>query len=137
MNCGTCTLCCVLPPLKEIGKLPGEICKYCSNGCTIYSKRPNPCREFECAYMQASKADISLRPDKSGIIFEKITDNILVGTLNPIGHSKNLLQGQIKSFIKEGLNVIILYKGIPTVYHQEGVNPTGLLEILYTIAKKI
>lgn len=137
MDCGTCTVCCTLTIVKELEKLAGDVCEYCDSGCTIYNKRPDPCREFKCAYLQASKASIALRPDRSGIMFEKITDDIVIGILDPKGHNEFILQGQVSSFMKEGLNVITNHRGIPTVYHQDKVNPTDLLEILYKIAGKL
>jgi len=51
--CGSCTLCCKLLGIPELGKAKNEWCKYCEigSGCRIYDERPAPCREFLCGYL--------------------------------------------------------------------------------------
>jgi hypothetical protein len=41
-----------------------------SGGCSIYSKRPTPCREWFCVWRNLSELDDSWRPDKSGVMIE-------------------------------------------------------------------
>ena len=49
---------------------PGKPCKHCAdNGCSIYEKRPDPCKTFKCAWLESS--DIlpdNMRPDLCGAI---------------------------------------------------------------------
>lgn len=49
-SCGTCTLCCRLPEIDEFSKPANEWCTNCvaDQGCTIYEKRPQLCRDFLC-----------------------------------------------------------------------------------------
>ena len=51
--CGECTLCCKVLAIAELGKPKDTWCTHCkiSQGCTIYDKRPNPCRSFNCGYL--------------------------------------------------------------------------------------
>ena len=63
MECGECTVCCILSVVSELNKKAGEQCINCvNNGCKIYGKHPQVCKDFECAYFQGG-SDIELRPD--------------------------------------------------------------------------
>src|SRR5438876_465913 len=52
-KCGRCTLCCKVPPIKELDKPHDQWCQHCdaSRGCRIYADRPEVCREFYCGYL--------------------------------------------------------------------------------------
>ena len=52
-GCGTCTLCCKVMEIPELQKPRGLWCAHCKvgSGCTVYSERPNVCRDFYCAYL--------------------------------------------------------------------------------------
>lgn len=52
-GCGSCTLCCRVLAIDELGKPEGVLCRHCSsgNGCTIYAARPESCRGFYCGYL--------------------------------------------------------------------------------------
>lgn len=110
--CGECTVCCTLSVVEELDKGPGETCKYCvlQKGCSIYEKRPQVCKDFECAYLQAGK-DIEMRPDKCGVMFFKNSDRIFTGVLVPGVEVSNKAKGQIESFNKQGISVIVFKLG--------------------------
>lgn len=52
-GCGDCTLCCKVMEIPELQKPRGLWCVHCKagSGCTVYSERPNVCRDFYCAYL--------------------------------------------------------------------------------------
>lgn len=52
-SCGTCTLCCKVLSISELGKPQGEWCRHCDigRGCKIYSDRPSEYRTFYCGYL--------------------------------------------------------------------------------------
>lgn len=52
-SCGTCTLCCRLPDIDYFEKPADEWCKHCvaGQGCSIYSARPEVCRQFVCLWL--------------------------------------------------------------------------------------
>jgi hypothetical protein len=111
MECGDCTVCCTLSVVKELNKKVGEECKLCKNNrCSIYKKRPQVCKDFECAYLQAGN-NIELRPDKCGIMFFKKSDRIFCGMLVPEGTVTDMAKGQIISFKKQGYSVILIKLG--------------------------
>ena len=136
MECGECTVCCILPALEVLNKRAGEKCINCNNGCTIYETRPEPCKEFRCIYHQNEVVNIALRPDKCGVMFELVADDLVVGTIDQTIETKHLM-GQIRNFRKEGMNVVILDNGEPTVYQQEGIDPKDILDRVYNIARKV
>lgn len=128
MECGSCTVCCRLPVLPDLDKAAGDMCDFCSGvGCNIYESRPQSCREFRCAYHQGSKVNLALRPDKCGILFEKLADDIIFGLLDPEKENYPHLNGQITSFLNEGINVVIMDNNQPRVYHLNDVDPGSIL----------
>jgi hypothetical protein len=52
-SCGTCTLCCKVLSIGELGKPQGEWCRHCDIGrsCKVYDDRPSECRTFYCGYL--------------------------------------------------------------------------------------
>ena len=80
-KCEECTECCSVLPIQEIQKHAGKECPNCilSAGCSIYRDRPKSCVDFNCNYLDEGMP-LELRPDKIGIIFERITPTIMLGT---------------------------------------------------------
>ena len=56
-GCGHCSLCCKLLRIDEFAKPEGRWCNHCEPGkagCKVYSKRPEECRDFYCAWLTAT-----------------------------------------------------------------------------------
>lgn len=110
IDCGGCTLCCRLTNIVYMNSPQGEYCKECNPniGCTIYEKRPEHCRIFQCCYSQMEKVHLDLRPDRCKIVFEKITDTLILGTIDgKIKDISELINRQITFFGKEGISVML------------------------------
>jgi len=77
-NCGKCTLCCKILPIKRINKPKGEYCTNCdiNNRCAIYQKRPQECKDFRCEWLKGFGAETD-RPDKTGIILDFQTGGLI------------------------------------------------------------
>lgn len=122
MECDGCTACCkVLPIDSRLGRLKdevekytiiareGELCTYCDNGCTIHSDRPRICRTFDCVYIQDGY-NKSLRPDKSGVIFEKVWTKIFLATVDrdfiDTWKTEEMLD-HIQNYNKQGISVVV------------------------------
>lgn len=61
-SCGDCSMCCKLTQIDELEKPEGIWCRHCApgrGGCTIYERRPLPCRVFYCGWM----SDAALGPE--------------------------------------------------------------------------
>jgi len=73
-ECGDCTACCEVLPIKELNKPKNTMCSDCTgSGCGIYEKRPQVCKDYQCIYTQSNMPE-ELRPDKSGVILEYLKD---------------------------------------------------------------
>jgi hypothetical protein len=111
MECGDCTACCTLSAVSELNKKAGEHCVHCiNNGCAIYGKHPQVCKDFECAFLQGG-TNIELRPDKCGVMFFKKSDRIFCGMPVPGVAVTDLAKGQINSFLGQGYSVVLLKIG--------------------------
>ena len=136
MECGECTLCCTLCVVVELDKPAGSACEHCKNNCTIYENRPQSCRELSCAYHQMSQVSVKLRPDNCGVVFEKLDNDLMFGTVNPKHHDFTFINGQINSFLKEGINTVLSKNGQPIVYHLDNISPESLLKRVHDIGGK-
>ena len=134
-KCGECTLCCEILHIEEENfKKPSNItCEHCiiNKGCKIYNERPESCRIFRCAYYQMDNVNILLRPDKCGVVFEKLDNDLMFGTVNTKHKDLKYIKGQINSFLKEKINVVLSINGQLTTYHLDDVNPETLFERIF------
>lgn len=78
-QCGSCTSCCTLLEVTEVGTSVNEWCKHCEagKGCTIYDSRPQMCRSFSCAWLQGHLDD-DWFPEKSGMVVHFSQDAVNV-----------------------------------------------------------
>lgn len=103
MICGDCTLCCTICKVPELDKPDGVMCKHAGNGCEIYEERPESCRVWTCAWLQ-SGANIELRPDKCGIVWER-KGNVMYGIKSKDFSRFPHLEKQIEMFESQGAKV--------------------------------
>jgi len=70
-SCGTCSLCCTVLRVDELGKRAGEDCRHQrgDKGCGIYEARPPICRSYRCLWRQGGLEDDE-RPDATGGIVD-------------------------------------------------------------------
>ena len=120
-ECGSCTLCCRLVPVKEIGKKASTRCPHQRHGkgCAIYADRPLSCRLWNCGWLQGAAVS---RPDRTGYVLDPFPDVLLMGAP---GQEKPSLTTQVWCDPKRRdawrdpdlLKLIELYahKGIPTL----------------------
>jgi hypothetical protein len=57
-TCGTCSLCCKLPYVRELNKSIDTWCKHASpgrGGCLIYPDRPSSCCGFICGWLSGAE----------------------------------------------------------------------------------
>ena len=75
-ECGNCNMCCKLPEIPSINKKSYSWCKNCNigEGCNIYEKRPEKCKEFVCLYVTGLT---DLKPNKCGFfIFPELETSV-------------------------------------------------------------
>ncbi len=88
--CGDCIVCCKVPSIDDplLTKPAGELCRNCSGaGCTIYTARPQTCRDFHCQWRYLDLLDENWRPDRSGVL-------ISTKTLDDGQHGENGVHGK-------------------------------------------
>jgi len=78
VSCGSCTLCCTLLEVSEIGKARLAPCPKLRQGvpgCSVYNSRPGACRGFACLWLESqSRANpsdhmgLEMRPDVSHVV---------------------------------------------------------------------
>jgi len=110
-KCGECNLCCRIPLIVELKKPSRELCKHYCNGCDIYEDRPKECSTYRCAFVQMKEPNINVRPDVCGIMFEKLTDNIFFGIIDPENTVSDIGKAQAVDFAKQGFSVLLEEKG--------------------------
>jgi len=109
MECDGCTLCCKLIAVPWMDSSPGDWCKHCiiGKGCNIWDRCPEKCKTYECSYRQVEKCSINIRPDKTKILFEKVSDEIFFGLNHPDYELTDIAEKQIGSFVKQGFSVVV------------------------------
>lgn len=122
MECGECTECCELFEVKSlkatggniietiiIDSPAGDLCNYCDKnvGCKVHEERPKICRDFLCAYAEHERAPIDLRPDRCGIIFEKLDKDLFLGTTRHESTISDYGWRQVEAFNLQGFNVVL------------------------------
>lgn len=105
--CGPCDLCCKLLETHDVPSPIGVYCQYCNNGCTIYEKRPKECRDYQCMWSQMENVGEELRPDICGVIFDRISDDVITARLEEGKKLNNLTFNQVEHFNKEGFSVLV------------------------------
>jgi hypothetical protein len=118
-QCGSCTKCCegTLVTVVLGQRLGPKACQYVEPcvGCTIHETRPqNPCRDFECAWLQEEEFDDSMRPDKSGVIpiFKTMPNSEMYLVLRDCDLvNNNSLQAYVDYAASRGMNVAWIVQG--------------------------
>lgn len=108
-ECGSCTLCCKLLETHDIPSEIGIYCQHCASdsGCTIHDERPEECRIYQCMWSQMEHTAEELRPDRCGIIFDRISDDVICARLEKGEKIRDLTFGQINSFRNEGFSIMV------------------------------
>ncbi len=74
-ECGACSLCCKLAAIEELNKPANAWCTHCKpgQGCSIYTERPTPCRDFACDWLTDPYVPDYWRPISSHMILTRVT----------------------------------------------------------------
>lgn len=80
-QCGGCTLCCRLLPVRELDKGANQRCQHQSHrGCKVYRKfaMPDSCRLWSCRWLVDPKTAKLHRPDRTGYVVDIMPDLVRV-----------------------------------------------------------
>jgi len=109
MECGGCTSCCTLLPVEWMDSPAGEACAECDPGvgCRIFSEADPRCRSFACMYRQMPECGDELRPDRCGVVFEKLDEGMVYGTIDPVLGMGQAANQQTAGFQAQGFSVVL------------------------------
>jgi hypothetical protein len=81
-----------------------------------------------------SVAHPGLRPDRCGVVFEKVADAFFLGTAVESFQMTSILRRQIASFVGQGYSVVIQtpYGTRPTAWYAEGQSEETIRKIAET-----
>lgn len=80
-QCGECTLCCKLLPVRELDKGAGKACKHqrFKKGCAVYHTTiPASCRLWNCRWLADDDTADQSRPDRAGYVIDIMPDFVTV-----------------------------------------------------------
>ncbi len=107
MKCDGCTACCEHLDIPWMDSPSGSLCKECTgSACGVWDTAPLDCKTYNCVYVQQDRAPIELRPDLCGVIFEKLSHNLMFGLMFK-RQIPDLIIEQIKNFNHQGYSVVI------------------------------
>jgi hypothetical protein len=82
-TCGTCTECCKVIPVRELGTKTYGGCPHRRDvihregpGCGIYPTRPRACQSWKCVWLHDQTLEDDVRPDHCGFIVDETMDLI-------------------------------------------------------------
>jgi hypothetical protein len=145
-ECGSCTLCCKVYSIPEIGKAANKWCKHCTpgKGCKIHDDLPSQCSVFNCLWRTKEELPPYWKPEQSKMVVTifPLTEFIYVqvdaGT--PGAWLKqpyyNDLQLWAKNNLPKGIHVIVFVNDIATLIMPDDtielgpMNPTDRLVLL-------
>src|SRR5262249_255642 len=76
-SCGSCSLCCRLLDVPEIGKPKHGWCQHCrpgKGGCSIYDQRPQVCPDYACGWLSGPLSPRHWFPPKAKMIVDTHRD---------------------------------------------------------------
>lgn len=114
-ECGTCTKCCegwLTANIRGHDMFPGKPCFFVEigKGCKDYKNRPDePCKSFECGWLQIEDMPEEFKPEISGVIFHLKLNNgnpYMVISKAPNNPTAQLLSWAIVFAITRNLNIV-------------------------------
>lgn len=75
-QCGSCQLCCIIPPHSGLDKPGAQRCCHLSRtkGCKVYDRRPRACRLFRCQWLSEFDTADMRRPDRCHYLIDPAPD---------------------------------------------------------------
>jgi hypothetical protein len=107
--CGSCMMCCKLPPIPELEKAAARWCQHAApgKGCSIYENRPTVCRRFYCHWMVDPGLGPEWKPDRAKFVMfpdRECADiyNVMVDPAFPDAWTKPPYLAAIKKWVAGG-----------------------------------
>ena len=78
---------------------------------------------------------LELRPDKSGIIFDRAGEDVITARLEEEREITPLIEGQISAFLREGFSVVVFHGIKKLGYLQDGHDREYVYQVIHGRAK--
>jgi hypothetical protein len=124
-ECGSCTLCCKVYNVVELGKAAGKWCSHCKpgRGCTIHDSLPAECSAFDCLWKTEAAISMLWKPDQAKMVLtlHPETNNIqvVVDPGQPSAWTRQPYHGQLRllarSNMREGRLVVVFVNALATL----------------------
>lgn len=123
-SCGTCVECCVSPAIlphalreheQEFAKPACEACPALreggAGGCSIYSKRPEVCKTFECAWRMGLT---DCHPQETGVVFVPEATQLEDGTSLPflVGYCRSVADARMNQDVMDAAFTALQIGGV-------------------------
>jgi hypothetical protein len=134
-ECGSCTLCCKVYNIPEIGKAAGKWCKHCTpgKGCAIHETLPSQCAAFNCLWRTEEALPPHWKPEQSKMVITIFPLNgfiyVQVDPGAPSAWRKQPYYDQLRQWAKnnlqKGIHVIVFVNEIATLIMPDQDVPIG------------
>jgi hypothetical protein len=136
-SCGTCSLCCKVYSIAELGKPAGQWCTHFARpqGCTTYTSRPHNCRRFFCAWRIDPNLGPEWKPEVARFVlaadplYRALTVTVDPGA--PLAWKREPYYARLKafaaSFFVENKRVLVNVRGHTTVILPDGDVQLGVI----------
>jgi hypothetical protein len=137
-SCGTCSLCCKVLPIQELGKPAGKWCIHCApgSGCSQHADRPQACRRFFCSWRLDPNLGPEWKPEVSRFVLW--TDPlhqalvVMVDPGMPLAWKREPYYARLKQLselsFRQDRKVLVNLRGNITVILPDREVPIGVLD---------
>jgi len=137
-ECGSCTLCCKVYNIPELGKDMGKWCKHCKpgKGCLIHDQLPGQCAAFNCLWRTEEGLPAHWKPDQAKMVLTVHPNTLYIYVqVDPGAPSAWLRQpyhGELRQWAKnnlqKGMFVIVFVNYEATLIMPDQDLPLGRLQ---------
>ena len=134
-ECGSCTLCCKVYNVPEIGKVAGKWCQHCKpgRGCAIHDSLPSQCAVFNCLWRTEQTIPPAWKPDQSKMVITIFPLNgfiyVQVDPGAPSAWRKQPYYDQLRQWsrnnLQKGIHVIVFVNEMATLIMPDQDVPLG------------
>ncbi len=122
-SCGSCTACCTVMAVNELGKGIYEHCQHLrpviakDQGCQIYQSRPASCRIWSCSWLCSDMAE-DMRPNRCGVVINPLTAQVEIEGKVRTARTINAMTGFEEAFRTEPVRsaVLAITKEMPVLW---------------------
>jgi Fe-S-cluster containining protein len=140
-SCGNCNICCTFLDVEIDGEFfpRGVPCKHLdpdSNGCKIYERRPDVCRNYHCVYTQNIIPELK-KPSDNGLLISIVQNQHTTNHYFQVVAPKSLDGNQFKivsEFCKQN-NIHLEFKDLDIFINPDLIQLSKIVNMLHVLDK--